>query len=224
MRSRPEELWIGAALGINLLLAAMIFMAYGNNKHGTETALFFTGRAMFLWFWAAYTGGALVTLFGATFLPMKKYGRQLGLAFAAALLVHLGLVGWLCLNWRTPSIDIFIRFGAAAAFTFLMAFFSFDNLNRVLGSKGWRLLRIIGMNYVLYAFFSDFFFESPLSGGTMRVVLYLPFAVMTVVAGLLRFAAWGVQSDFLRTWTSIAAGARWARRKQPGLPRDRVRL
>jgi hypothetical protein len=199
MRSRSAGLWIGAALGANLLLSAIILVVRGADVHGTETALFFTGRVMFLWFLGAYTGGSLVTLFGEAFLPLKQRGREFGLAFAAALLVHLGLVSWLCLNWRTPSIDTFVRFGTAAAFTFLLAFFSFGNLNRVLGPKGWRLLRIIGMNYVLYTFLSDFFYESPLSGGIKRVILYLPFAVMGITALLLRLAAWGIQSDFLRT-------------------------
>jgi hypothetical protein len=114
MRSRSAELWIGAALGANLFLSAIILVARGAGVHGTEAALFATGRVAFLWFWAAYAGGALTTLFGAAFLPLKQRGREFGLAFAAALLVHLALVSWLCWNWRTPPIDVFIRFGTAA--------------------------------------------------------------------------------------------------------------
>ena len=214
MRSRPAELWIGAALGASLFLSAIILVARGAGVRGTEVALFATGRVAFLWFWAAYAGGALTTLFGAAFLPLKRRGRELGLAFAAALLVHLALVSWLCWNWRTPPIDVFIRFGTAAAFTFLLALFSFGTLHAVLGPKGWQLLRIIGMNYILYAFLYDFM-QNPLHGGVRRLVLYLPFAVMAIVAPLLRLAAWGIQSDFLRTRTGVAAEAQCAPREQP---------
>ena len=192
MRSRPAEWWMGAAFGANLLLSAIILAARGAGVHGTEAALFATGRVAFLWFWAAYAGGALTTLFGAAFLPLKQRGREFGLAFAAALLVHLALVSWLCWIGAAPPIDIFIRFGTAAAFTFLLALFSFGNLHAVLGPKGWQLLRIIGMNYILYAFLSDFL-QNPLHGGVRRVVEYLPFTVMAIVAPLLRLAAWGIQ-------------------------------
>ena len=198
MRSRSAELWIGAALGANLFLSAIILVARGAGVHGTETALFFTGRVMFLWFLGAYTGGALATLFGEAFLPLKQRGREFGLAFAAALIVHLVLVGWLCWVGRTPSIDVFIRFGAAAVFTFLLALFSFGNFHAVLGPKVWPPLRFIGMNYILYAFLFDFL-QNPLQGGVKRIILYLPFTVMGITALLLRLAAWGIQSDFLRT-------------------------
>ena len=201
MRSRSAELWIGAALGANLFLSAIILVVRGAGVHGTETALFFTGRVMFLWFLGAYTGGSLATLFGGAFLPLKQRGREFGLAFAAALIVHLALVGWLCWVGRTPSIDVFIRFGAAAVFTFLLALFSFGNFHAVLGPKVWPPLRFIGMNYILYVFLFDFL-QNPLQGEVKRVILYLlylPFAVMGITALLLRLAAWGIQSDFLRT-------------------------
>ena len=153
---------------------------------------------MFLWFLGAYTGGSLATLFGEAFLPLKQRGREFGLAFAAALIVHLALVGWLCWVGRTPSIDVFIRFGAAAVFTFLLALFSIGTFHAVLRPKVWPPLRFIGMNYILYAFLFDFL-QNPLQGGVKRIILYLPFTVMGITALLLRLAAWGIQSDFLRT-------------------------
>jgi hypothetical protein len=198
MRSRPAELWIGAALGANLFLSAIILVACGAGVHGTETALFVTGRVMFLWFLAAYTGGSLATLFGPTFLPLKQRGREFGLAFAAGLVVHLCLIGWLLWIGHIPAIDIFIRFGAGAIVTFLFALFSFGNL------KVWPSLRFIGMNYILYLFLDDFLYTNPLQRGLRHVALYLPFAVMGITALLLRLAAWGIQSDFLRTRTGVA--------------------
>ena len=189
MRSRPAKWWIVTALGANLFLAAMIFVARGAGVNGTETALAATARVTFLWFWVAYTGGPLTTLFGAAFLPLKQHGRDFGIAFAAALLVHLSLVAWLCWIDAPPKIGVFILFGAAAAFTFLLALFSFGNLHALLGPKWWLLFRTIGMNFILYAFFTDFM-KDPLHGGIERVAEYLPFVMMTAAAPLLRLAAW----------------------------------
>lgn len=191
MRSRPSVSWIGLAFAVNLLLAAIILVAWGAEVQGTNAALFATGRVAFFWFWAAYAGGPLTTLFGTRFLPMKQHGREFGLAFAAALVVHLALVSWRCWIGAVPALHVFIWFGTAAAFTFFLAILSFGNLHALLGRKGWQLLRTIGMNYILFAFFLDF--KSPLHGGFIRLAIYLPFTVMVAAAALLRLVAWGVQ-------------------------------
>ena len=192
MRSRSAEWWMGTALGANLFLAGVILATSGPDVQGTSKALDATARVAFLWFWAAYTGGALTTLFGATFLPLKQLGRELGLAFAAALLAHLALVGWLCWIGSAPSVNVFVFFGPVAALAFILALLSFGNLHRMLGPTLWRLLRTVGMNVILYAFLRDFM-QDPLHGGVRHVVDYLPFTVMAIAAPLLRLAAWGLR-------------------------------
>ena len=132
------------------------------------------------------------TLFGAAFLPLKQLGRELGLAFAAALLVHLALVSWLCWIGSAPSVHVFVFFGPVAALTFILALLSFGKLHTTLGPKPWRLLRTIGMNVILYAFLTDFM-QDPLHGGVQHVVDYLPFTAMAIAAPLLRLAAWGLR-------------------------------
>jgi len=192
MRSRSAQWWMGTALVANLFLAAVILATSGPDVRGTSHALAATARVAFLWFWTAYTGGALMTLFGTTFLPLKQRGRELGLAYAAALLVHLALVGWLCWIGSAPPVHVFVFFGPVAALTFILALLSFGNLHRMLGPKLWRLLRTIGMNVILYAFLRDFM-QDPLHGGVKHVVDYLPFTVMAIAAPLLRLAAWGLR-------------------------------
>jgi hypothetical protein len=177
---------VGTALGANLVLAAIILETFGSDDHGTSLALAATARVTFLWFFAAYTGGALAALFGSAFLPLKLVGRELGLAFAAALLVHLALVGWLCWIGATPRIGVFLFFGPAAILTFVLAFLSFGSLHRILGQKAWRLLRIIGMNVILGAFLKDFL-RHPLHAG------YLPFVALSILAPLLRLTAWALR-------------------------------
>ncbi|WP_024516051.1 hypothetical protein [Bradyrhizobium sp. Tv2a-2] len=183
---------MGTALGANLLLAAIILAINGASAHGTSLALDTTGRVAFLWFWAAYAGGALASLFGAAFLPLKKLGRELGLAFAAAFLVHLTLVSWLCWIGSAPPIGIFLFFGPVAALIFILALLSFGNLHRMLGPKLWWQLRTVGMNIILVAFLKDFM-QDPLHGGVRHIVEYLPFTAMAIAAFLLRLAAWGLR-------------------------------
>jgi hypothetical protein len=189
MRPVSAKWWMGTALGANLFLATIMLTTSGSGVHGTSLALAATARVAFLWFWSAYTGGALTTLFGPAFLPLKQFGRELGLAFAAALSVHLALVGWLCWIGSAPAIGVFVFFGPVAALTFILALLSFGKLHTILGSKLWRLLRTIGMNVILYAFLKDFL-QDPLHGGVRHLAEYLPFAAMAILAPLLTLAAW----------------------------------
>lgn len=180
---------MGTALGANLVLATAVLAAYGSGVHGTLLALAATARIAFLLFFAAYAGGALATLFGPAFLPLKLLGRELGLAFAAALSVHLALVTWLCWIGAAPPTRVFLFFGPVAVLTFVLALLSFGNLHAILGPKWWQLLRMIGMNVILYAFLKDFM-QHPLHGGVRHLVEYLPFTLMAILAPLLKLTAW----------------------------------
>jgi hypothetical protein len=179
---------MGSAFGAALILAAVVLAVLGADKNGTDAALAATARLSFLLFWAAYTGSALTALFGATFQPLKQRAREFGLAFAAAHLVHIGLVGWLCWIGAVPAVSVFVFFGVALIFTYLLALFSIGNLQRALGPRSWWLLRTVGMNYIAYAFFVDFM-RFPLLG-VKHIVAYLPFLVLAIVGPLLRLAAW----------------------------------
>jgi hypothetical protein len=192
MRPISAQWWMGAALGANLFLATLTLATFGAGSHGTSIALAATARVAFLWFWLAYAGGALATLFGSSFLPLKQFGRELGVAFAAALSVHLALVGWVCWIGASPPIGVFYFFGPVAALTFALALLSFGNLHTILGPTLWRLLRTIGMNVILYAFFKDFM-NDPLHGGARHIIEYLPFTAMAIAAPLLKLVAWAMR-------------------------------
>ena len=190
MGSRPAaNLWIGSAFGAALILAAVVLAVLGTGERGTNAALAATARLSFLLFWAAYAGNALTALFGATFEPLKRRAREFGLSFASAHLVHIGLVGWLCWIGATPAVSVFVFFGIALAFVYLLALFSIGNLQQALGPRWWWLLRTVGMNYIAYAFFVDFA-KYPVNGGLKHVIEYLPFVILAVVGPLLRLSAW----------------------------------
>lgn len=189
MRSRSSDvLWIGSAFCANVALAGAVLVVMGTEERGLNAALAATARLTFMLFLPAYCGGALVALFGGLFAPIKLHAREFGLAFAAALLVHLGMVGWRTLAGDPPSASLVMFFGAGAIFAYLLALFSFPNLRNALGQKYWLALNKVGMNYIAYAFFVDFA-KQPLEGGVKRVIEYLPFVILAVAAPGLRLGA-----------------------------------
>jgi len=150
-------------------------------------ALEVTARFAFLLFWLAYVGGALTSLFGDAFLPLKSCARELGLSFAAAIAVHLGLVATLCLAGYPPPFGTFVIFGSAAGCTYLLALLSVRRLRDALPVNVWPLIRFVAMNYILFAFILDFRRQTH---GLVDVVKYLPFLALAICAPILRLAAW----------------------------------
>jgi hypothetical protein len=186
--------WMGAAFAISLCLAIAVLALRGVNVESLRLGLRLTARWSFVPFWLAYTGSAIAGLFGRTFAPLAKRGREFGLAYAAALLVHLSLVlGLFILTSRPPLAGSgLIFFLTGAFFTYLLAMFSFGGLVKALGSKGWYGLRIVGVNYILYAFARDFLpgaIDASAHYGLGHLLSYVPFAAMTVVAPILVIAA-----------------------------------
>lgn len=169
-------------------LAVVVLAAFGASERGTDVALQATGRFAFLLFWLAYAGGSTAKLFGERFEPLKRHGRDFGLCFASALSIHVGLVAWLCWIGHAPSVGVFEFFGVALAFTYLLALLSIKRVQLMLSRKAWWLLRIIGMNYIAYAFAVDFW-NHPLRGGVKHVIEYLPFITLSIAGALLYFAA-----------------------------------
>jgi hypothetical protein len=191
---------MGAAFAAAAAVAALALAAFGAGERGTDIALQATARVSFLLFWPAYAGGALATLFGPRFQPLARHARDFGLAFAAAHLVHVGLVAWLCWIGAAPAAGVFRFFGIALAWLYVIALFSIPRLQAAIGRTGWRLLRTVGMTWIAYAFAVDFL-RYPLAGGAKHVAEYLPFAVLSL-AGPAFYV------------TALAAGRGWRMRAQ----------
>jgi len=189
---------MGMAFGVGLCLAAVVLAIEGIDVNSLKIALRVTARWSFLLFWVAYAGGAMATLFGPAFAPLARRGREFGLAYAAAMLTHVGLLIWIFeLTSHAPlSGNSLLFFGIGIVFTYLLALFSFGRLAEALGWTGWLILRIAGVNYILFAFASDFVpalihpvHLATAQYGVWRLVAYMPFAVMSVAAPLLVLAA-----------------------------------
>jgi hypothetical protein len=190
MRNRSTALWMAGAFCAAMALAAAVLAAFGAGERGTHVALQATARLSFVLFWPAYSAAALAALFGPSFQPLQRRVREFGLAFAAAHLVHLGLVAWLSYIGNAPPLGSFIFFGIAALCTYLLALFSVARLQRALGASGWWLLRIVGLNYIAFAFAVDFV-RLPASASAKYLMGYLPFVLLSVAGPALRLAAFG---------------------------------
>jgi hypothetical protein len=195
MQSPAAGPWMAAAFAVELAVACFTLAVLGTNEHALFIALRATARWSFLVFWLAYTGGALATLCGPRFAPLARRGRALGLAFAAAHLVHAGLVLWLYRVATHPPVprSSLTFFAIALFFTYLLALGSIRNHSRriVPGSwpKLWPAVRTIGVHYIALAFLVDFA-RNPFRGSPMNLVLYLPFLILAATTPFLRLAAY----------------------------------
>ena len=179
-------IWMAAAFGASLGVG---FASFAVSRHREITiALAMSARVAFLFFWPAYVGGALTSLFGSVFAPLKEHTRDFGLAFAAAISAHLSFVAYLCLVGRAPSTKTFIIFGTAAAFTYLLALLSISRVRQALPPTFWPPIRFVAMNYIALAFLLDFK-RFPLND-LRESLAYLPFAALAIIGPALRFAAW----------------------------------
>jgi hypothetical protein len=187
--------WMVGAFAVALVLAAIVVAIGGVSPGNLRMALRVTARWAFLLFWVAYTGRALATLFGPVLTPLARRGREFGLAYASAMLIHIGIVLWIYqLTSRAPLSGVSLLFFLIGiAWTYLLAVFSFGRLAEDLGPTGWRLLRVTAVNYILFAFGSDFVpaLINPAPGhhGLLRTADYIFFASMTIAAPLLVVAA-----------------------------------
>jgi hypothetical protein len=193
-RISPTFLWMGGAFGVALGLALCVLAIKGIDIESIVVALRVTARWSFVPFWMAYSAGALAVLFGPTFEPLAKRGREFGLAYAAAQLIHLGLVVWLFQISSRPPLTglVFVFFSLGLFWTYLLALFSFGGLSRLLGSGAWQTLRVVGLNFIMLAFARDFVppaIHRAENYGVGRLVQYLPFAALCVVGPLLVLAA-----------------------------------
>jgi hypothetical protein len=204
-RHDPASVWMIGAFGGALALAVAILAGDGTGPDGLRLGLRVTARWSFLFFWLSYAGGAMAILFGPAFAGLRRQARALGLAFATALLVHLGFVVWLgVVIGQIPLQGALLWFFVVALiFSCLLALMSFgigvDSLGRL-----WRPLLLLATTYILIAFGRDFVLGAldPKAQHLLYAAEYLPFAVLSLIAIPLRLAAFLRQRFGVRTATA----------------------
>jgi hypothetical protein len=124
---------------------------------------------------------------------LARRGRELGLAFASAQLVHVGLVLWLYYMVVGPggAMDFF---WLGILCTYLLALFSLPWLHSLLGPRLWRLFRTITLEYIALTFAADFILGPLHARGFDKFPpTYLPFVLMLVGGAGPRIAAFSNQ-------------------------------
>jgi hypothetical protein len=187
-------LLMSAAFVIALVLAAIFLVIFGVGERGTAIALRATARWSFLLFWSAYAGSAIARLW-PRFNVLARHGRDLGLSYASAQLIHVGLVLWI-IHVATRPGGAMVFFWIGISCTYLLALLSLPRLRDALDPRLWRILRTIAMEYIAIAFTADFI---NLHSDALGKLSYLPFALMLVGGAGLRMAAlWDLRSRQLR--------------------------
>jgi hypothetical protein len=180
--------WMCAAFCAALALAVVVLGAMGTGEQGTGVALQLTGRLSLLLFWPAYTFGAMATLFGPRFRILAQRGREFGLAYASAHLVHVGLVAHVVSISGRPMIEAIMPFfSIGVVWTYVLAFSSWERFSKLLG-RSVRVLRYIGLEYLALVFFSDLVLL-PIRTYTNLPLEYLPFSILIIFGPILRVAA-----------------------------------
>jgi hypothetical protein len=180
--------WMLASFGGALVIVLAVYLGGG---HGEKLVMGLraTARWSFVWFWLASVGGALATLFGSSFQALARRGRDFGLTFASAHLVHLGLVAWLLYHSATPfPRSPLIFFSIAVFWTYLLALLSISRFSAMLSPDVWWIARTLGVEYISFAFLVDFA-KNPFQGGISNFLAYAPFLALSIAGPLLRLAA-----------------------------------
>jgi hypothetical protein len=191
VRQSRLGVWIGVALAVALAATCLVLVFAGTDQKSIRLALEVTARWSFLLFWLAYAGNAVAQLTG--WAGIGGHARESGLSFAAAHLVHIGLVVWLSVMLGRIALSggLLLFFLVGLFFTYLLAALSFGGA-KAMGPQAWRIVRFVGMNYILITFGRDFLlpviYPKPAQHTLAHFLAYAPFAVLSVAAPLLVLA------------------------------------
>jgi hypothetical protein len=216
MRAAPAfpSSWMSRALPTVSFLTALglagaSLAAFGADVKGTRHALEINACSSYFWFWPAYAGGALASLFGERFRLVARRGREFGLAFASAHSIHLVLVLLLYRISPKPPISVggAVFFGIGMGFMYLLAILSIKTIAQMLNPWLWRSVLLVGMEYIEYAFLKDFWVNPLHPISVKQLVGYLPFMLLGLFGTVLRLLRWAQRAKFasqLRTPTTPA--------------------
>jgi len=191
MMRRQANVWIlmSAAFVATVAAALVALIVLGEGGGGLRAAIAASARVAFAPFWLAYAGGALASLGVPGFLSVRARARELGLAFAAALSVHLALVAWLIMRGSIPALRVFVIFGFGALLTLLLTLLSIPALSALFSRPALSRFRSLAMTYIAFAFLLDFA-KRPVRADLAYLIAYVPFAILVGVGLAARLLAW----------------------------------
>ena len=179
---------MGAAFVATAAAASGALIVFGAGG-GLRAAIAVSARVAFAPFWLAYVGGALASLGVPGFSSVRARAREFGLAFAAALSVHLALVAWLIAGGAVPALRVFVIFGFGAFLTLLLTLLSLPALSAPFSRPGLSRFCSAAMTYIAFAFLLDFA-KRPVRADLGYLIAYAPFAILVAVGVAVRLLAW----------------------------------
>ena len=207
--ANDRKQWV---LGTACLVALGLAVAVGgmSTKRASGRHCRVTAATHALFWLSPHAGGSLAALFGDRFRPLARQGRNFGLAFASTHSIHLLLVIWLYrLSPEPPtSAQDTVFFSIGLLWMYLLALLSIEHLSKMLGPSLWRKLRLVGMEYIMLAFQSDFLLQS-LPADAKHLLLYLPFAALGVAGMALRIIGWALKMQRDSTYGMFSVGRLW---------------
>ena len=182
-----------SVLGVALLLVAAFWIA-GWSEEAIRLVIRWTARGAILLFAAAFSAGALRSLWpGEATRWLLTNRRGLGLSFALVHTVHLLALVALGLEFPDPFVGglnavTLVGGGLAYVFMGVMAVTSNDASVRRLGPLWWRRIHLVGGWYI-WIIFAQSYVPRALLGTPQDVAL----AALTLAVPALRFARWRAQ-------------------------------
>jgi methionine sulfoxide reductase heme-binding subunit len=170
------------------LIAATVFLVSGTGIDGWRIATRLTARFSFFVFLTAFIARPLAqSARNGVTRSLLRERRGVGLAFAGAHTVHLGVfLGYFAVGGTVPPPVVVVLGSVAYVLIGLMAATSNDWSVARFGAKKWRRLHAFGMYYVWLIFALTYL--SRVSRGPLTIVDNLLLA-LAVAAFLLRLAA-----------------------------------
>jgi hypothetical protein len=188
MRKPTTTEWMAGSFAVALAILLMV-QRYSDPSGRLGVELQATARWSFTLFWLASTGRALATLFAPRFQGLARHARDLGLAFASAHVVHMGLVVWLLHVLPQPFPRWPLAFlSVGVLWVYLLVLLAIPRVAGKFAPKTVRALRSVGVEYIGLVFLLDFA-KNPFQGGVGYLLAYLPFLALAIAGILLRRAA-----------------------------------
>ncbi|MGE6699589.1 hypothetical protein ACQKH5_18030 [Hyphomonas sp. NPDC076900] len=176
-------------LALTALWAGLCIWTLGLTEQGVLELTRLTARTSVFFFLAAFAASALFRTWPTPFSHyLLRNRRNMGLAFALAHFIHLGvLTSYFILSGEDPGLVRIIGGGLGYVIIGLMAMTSNDWSVRRLG-RNWKRLHIAGGWYIWLIFLNGYLGRT--LKGEQPVLIFGCIAALTVMAGLLKFAVW----------------------------------
>lgn len=182
---RNWQVFLGTIGLLGALSAAWLASAESSDDN-ILTATRFTVRIAFVLYLIVLVARPLQQLLRKDWTAALLRNRRLvGVAFAAAMTAHLGLIIYRFESH--PTLDLpppnFVGYGAYAIF-YLMLITSFDRPKRLLGPRAWKILHRTGLVWAAIVF------VAPRSLEEFADPVFLTYLVAFLIALSIRITAW----------------------------------